>query len=191
MSEHNLWGMDLFINGNNNNIYNNNFINNTNLPQIRVVSSTSNKFNLAPPIGGNYWSDYDEPGEGCNDVIPADGFCDQPYVFAGGQDALPLTTPYFFDSNGDGVDRAIDELINDVQALGLPKSLDNALVRRLKYSQKLLAQGYAPRVPAVVLEVFNLQVNAQSGRKIDPIDAAALVADAELIIRALRGGANR
>jgi parallel beta-helix repeat protein len=91
MLKHRAFGMDLWIQNDNNLIYNNNFIENNNLPQIRVEQSVNNEFQLSPPTGGNYWSDYDEPAEGCNDVAPLDGFCDMPYTFPGGQDNLPWT----------------------------------------------------------------------------------------------------
>jgi parallel beta-helix repeat protein len=100
------WGMDLFSAGNNNLIYNNNFIDNNTtasppLRQIRVVSSPGNVFNLSASAGGdNYWNDYDSSAEGCNDVSPADGFCDQPYMFDGGPDNLPLTSPISPDKEG-------------------------------------------------------------------------------------------
>ncbi|MBI5869668.1 MAG: right-handed parallel beta-helix repeat-containing protein [Actinobacteria bacterium] len=41
--------------------------------------------------GGNYYSWRDNPGEGCSDVDPTDGFCDTPYVFSNGQDNRPWT----------------------------------------------------------------------------------------------------
>jgi len=75
---------------NNNQVFNNNFIDNTN--QASVSFSSGNIFNLATPTGGNYWNNFDEPGEGCDDVSPADGFCDDPFVFFGGQDNLPWAT---------------------------------------------------------------------------------------------------
>lgn len=59
---------------NQNYFVNNNFINNgdgqTNFHNINQSSD-------ALPIGGNYWSDYDTPAEGCND-IDNNGICDQP-----------------------------------------------------------------------------------------------------------------
>ncbi|MCK9351173.1 MAG: NosD domain-containing protein [Candidatus Paceibacterota bacterium] len=67
-------------------IYNNNFIGG----QCQITGMTGNSFNLPKPIGGNYWSDYDTPAEGCSDV-DSDGFCDAPYVFVGAQDNLPWT----------------------------------------------------------------------------------------------------
>ena len=54
-----------------------------------VGSNTWNDINE-----GNYWTDYDEPLEGCNDVNPPFGICDSPYLLNGGSGALdnyPLT----------------------------------------------------------------------------------------------------
>ena len=74
------------VSGVNNTFYNNNFIEN----RKHIATAPNNLFNLVAPIGGNYWDDFDEPIEGCND-IDSDGFCDAPYVFYGGQDNLPWT----------------------------------------------------------------------------------------------------
>jgi len=71
-------------------VYNNNFYDNT--TQVGLSGGSGNSFNLPAPDGGNYWSDYDTPAEGCSDGN-GDGFCDAPYVFAGGQDDLPWTGP--------------------------------------------------------------------------------------------------
>lgn len=72
-----------------NKIYNNNFINNKERIYIYNVNM-GNIFNLATPIGGNYWSDFDTPSEGCSD-LNNDNFCDAPYFFRNGQDNLPWT----------------------------------------------------------------------------------------------------
>lgn len=69
-------------------VYNNNFVNNR--VQAYVYHSGTIHFNLSKPTGGNYWSDYDIPEEGCND-LDSDGFCDEPYYFQGGVDYLPWT----------------------------------------------------------------------------------------------------
>ena len=79
----------ILLSSNNNQIYKNNLI--SNFTQASVQVSGDNVFNLATPIGGNYWSNFDTPAEGCND-INNDSFCDAPYVFSGGQDNLPWTT---------------------------------------------------------------------------------------------------
>ncbi len=72
----------------NNQIYHNNFLSNT--TQV-YISSTSyvwgNSFNFPAPTGGNYWSNWTSPDAN------GDGFVDSPFVFYGGQDSLPLTSP--------------------------------------------------------------------------------------------------
>ena len=73
-----------------NQIYNNNFVNNW--AQAYVYTSLvgdNNVFNLDLPIGGNYWSNWTSPDEN------NDGIVDSPYVHVpyGVQDNLPWTTP--------------------------------------------------------------------------------------------------
>jgi parallel beta-helix repeat protein len=70
-------------------VYNNNFINN--LIQI-YQDGSGTSFNQAAPVGGNFFSDFHTPGQGCVDTTPSDGFCDTAYAFSGGQDNLPWTT---------------------------------------------------------------------------------------------------
>lgn len=84
-------GIKVYRASNNNIVYQNVFMGNN--FNASVAGSTGNLFNLPIPIGGNYWSDFDELAEGCTDVSPADGFCDSPYNFSGGQDSLPWTVP--------------------------------------------------------------------------------------------------
>lgn len=62
--------------GADNKIYNNNFIDNQQQAFDRWAMDI---FNLDAPIGGNYWSNYDTPEEGCYDTN-SDGFCDTPYT---------------------------------------------------------------------------------------------------------------
>jgi len=89
----------------NNKIYNNNFISNSNQSRIwsyvmengmilGVVSdaSGSNIFNLDLPIGGNYWDNFDEASEGCND-IDSNNICDSPFVSSETQDNFAWTVP--------------------------------------------------------------------------------------------------
>ena len=71
----------------NNQIYNNNFIDNSN-QQAYVYGGSGNVFNLDRPIGGNFWSDWTGPD------ADGDGFVDFPYVFDDGQDNLPLANPF-------------------------------------------------------------------------------------------------
>jgi parallel beta-helix repeat protein len=82
-------GVGLILsNSDNNEVYNNNFIDNLN-QGVGDVGGSGNIFNLPVPDGGNYWSDFDEASEGCEDTAPADGFCDAPKLFLGGIDNLP------------------------------------------------------------------------------------------------------
>lgn len=109
-----------------NEIYNNNFINNTNQATIQPAAG-ANMFSLPAPIGGNYWDTYDEASELCVDEQPADGFCDQPYFLGNGEDLLPWTAAYgWLDSDGDGwldADDNCPDLFNpeqtDINADGL------------------------------------------------------------------------
>ena len=77
---------------NNNQFYHNNVIIST--PYHVFINpgdaSTGNIFNQSLPIGGNYWSNFDIPAEGCLDAND-DHICDSPYYFYGGQDNLPWT----------------------------------------------------------------------------------------------------
>jgi nitrous oxidase accessory protein NosD len=74
----------------NNLIYNNNFIGG-----LWFEGTLGGSFNLPKPIGGNYWSGYHTPSQGCNDAN-IDGFCDEPLVISYWQgevrDNLPWTT---------------------------------------------------------------------------------------------------
>ncbi len=95
----------------NNKIYHNDFIDNTN----QAFDDTDrNKWNVSYPSGGNYWSDFDEPGEGAYDdykgpdqnVTGSDGIVDNgtiggggrnPYVIdADSQDNFPLIKPFLY-----------------------------------------------------------------------------------------------
>ncbi len=75
-----------------NQVYNNNFENTTEQQAEVYKEGTGNidgnVFNLAFPIGGNYWSDWRTPDNDANGVV------DLPYVFTGGQDKYPWTEQY-------------------------------------------------------------------------------------------------
>lgn len=110
-------GLQIYNSGNNQ-VYNNNFINNSvghqaevdaigcdGMPSMYVgghifwgpSGCTGNVFNLDRPVGGNYWSDYDtSQPQVCTDTNN-DGFCDVAYVIFprfpqySGYDFLPWT----------------------------------------------------------------------------------------------------
>lgn len=67
-------------------VFHNNFINNT--TQVEVIPGSGNRFDNGS--GGNHWSDFDEPAEGCSDTNN-DGICDAPRpVPAGNTDNFPF-----------------------------------------------------------------------------------------------------
>ncbi|HOT93886.1 MAG TPA: NosD domain-containing protein [Methanoregulaceae archaeon] len=84
--------------------YNNRFMNQGD--NVKVVgSSTGNSFSVSrrtgpniiggPYIGGNYWAK--PSGNGFSETHgdgDGDGFCDEPFEFAGQVDALPIASPY-------------------------------------------------------------------------------------------------
>ncbi len=78
-------GIFLALSSNNNNeVYNNNFIDNLTW-QVYMGGGQNNVFNLAKPIGGNYWNNWTTPDD------DSDGFVDVPYEFGGGVDYFPWT----------------------------------------------------------------------------------------------------
>jgi hypothetical protein len=80
---------------------------------------------------------------------------------------------------------AIEDLIADVEAAGLPDGLENSLTKKLSNAQGSLARG---QIKAAIgkIQAFINQVRAQRGKKIDEADADAWIADAEAIIDALK-----
>lgn len=81
----NLYGLLLYRIGStpsNNQVYNNNFLNNISY-QAYNTPAGGNTFNLAAPVGGNYWSNWISPDTN------NDRFVDSPYSFTGSSDNLP------------------------------------------------------------------------------------------------------
>lgn len=85
-------GVWISNNANDNTVYNNNFIATLSRQALVDGNSIGNLFDLPAPVGGNYYDNYDEPAEGCNDAN-SDRFCGAANVFSGGQDNLPWTRP--------------------------------------------------------------------------------------------------
>jgi len=75
----------------NNLVYHNNFLEPTAVQINDECGGCDNLFFIG--TGGNYYSDYDEPSEGCNDVN-SDGFCDDPFL-------IQSTGPFIPDNNQD------------------------------------------------------------------------------------------
>ncbi len=75
------------LHANRNQVYHNDFINNTTQATV-YAEGTANIFNLDAPVGGNYWSSH------ISADANQDGFADSPYAFSGGQDNLPLMVSF-------------------------------------------------------------------------------------------------
>ncbi len=77
---------------------NDNIIDNTN----QAYDNKANTWDNGYPSGGNYWSDFDEPGEGAyddyqganQDILDSDGIVDATYIIdSNSQDKYPLIEP--------------------------------------------------------------------------------------------------
>jgi len=75
-------------------VFHNSFENNSD--QAEVTGGSGNLFNQPAPVGGNHWTDFDSPVEGCSDG-DSDHICDAAYSFPGGVDDLPFNTMWGWD----------------------------------------------------------------------------------------------
>ena len=96
LSRNGLYGINVTNTSWNNSIHHNGFINNslllTNATQA-IDENGTNNWNFSEE--GNYWTDFDEPVEGCYDN-DTNWICDAPYLLDGyvnAMDYYPLTTP--------------------------------------------------------------------------------------------------
>lgn len=71
--------------------YNNTLIGNTKAARVQEDRYT-NKWDNGLPAGGNYWSDYHTPSQGCKD-LNHNHLCDAPYVSDGVRDNYPWLIP--------------------------------------------------------------------------------------------------
>lgn len=84
LTENRVEGIDLHTSMGNR-VYHNNLIESEAVPIINSPSELPNVYFINS--GGNYYSTFDEPSEGCfNQNL--DDFCDSPYDFKGGQDSM-------------------------------------------------------------------------------------------------------
>ena len=155
-----------------NQIYNNNFINNS--IQASVEDGSGNEFSLEKPNGGNYWSDWTSPD---ND---GDGFWDNPYVFAGGQDNFPWVCQDGWKPTG-----ATVYLIITVESFELPKGIEKSLTMPLKAAINSL-ENYHEQAAIGQLTGFIRHVEAQNGKKLTEEQAQTLIAAAQRIIDSIQ-----
>ncbi|MBI5205638.1 MAG: right-handed parallel beta-helix repeat-containing protein [Nitrospirae bacterium] len=178
----NSYGIFFFYSSNNQIFYNNNLINNQ--TQAYFIES-GGIFNLEKPTGGNYWSNFDTPEEGCSDA-DYDGFCDSPYYlgslgyFGYGVDYLPWTTQ-------DGWKKpTMESLITLISQLLQSGGIDNAgiansLLSKLNNALTATNNGNG-QASDDIMQAFINQVSAQAGQHISADAAAILINAATYII---------
>lgn len=83
----------------------------------------------------------------------------------------------------------IPNIVSNVQALGLPNGLTNALLAKLNNAIASFQNGNA-NAGVNKLNAFINQVNAHSGGNITEEDAAALIAQAQSVISTVENGGN-
>jgi len=91
------YGICLWVHSSNNNIYHNEFINNTSQVDCDVWTEVIDIWDDGYPSGGNYWSNYtgvDENSGPNQDQLGSDGIGDTPYIIdADNIDRYPLMVP--------------------------------------------------------------------------------------------------
>jgi len=163
-----------------NQVYNNNFLANTQHTYVfspLIDASYGNVFNLDLPIGGNYWQNHNanNPYELFYNDPPVNPITD--YLPWGEPDGWPPPTP-------PTPEEAIEELIADVEELNAKEGILNSLDAKLQNALEALdAANAGQRQDAInKMEAFINAVEAQSGNQILVEDANALIASAEYII---------
>ncbi|MDH7477489.1 MAG: pectinesterase family protein [Candidatus Bathyarchaeota archaeon] len=111
----------IYIVGENNVIYHNNFINNTKNVHVYNITSYNNFWDNGYPSGGNYWSDYagvDLYSGPYQNITGSDGISDTPYIIdENNVDNYPLMGPFrsFNTSVGYSVDVISNSTIENFQ----------------------------------------------------------------------------
>ncbi|GAG88373.1 unnamed protein product [marine sediment metagenome] len=118
------WAVSLSQSSDNNQLYHNSFLDNTNNGWDESINTWDNGY----PSGGNYWDDYTgiDNYHGVNQDIPgSDGMGDTPYPISGGnnQDNYPLMetfTGFYYDDFEDGTLDKWNIILGDWEVLTEP-----------------------------------------------------------------------
>ena len=102
-------------------------------------------------------------------------------------DQCPIEDATGFDVNGDGCVDRIEDFVDIIENLNLPKGIENSLTSKINNAQKLLDKGN-DNAAINLLEAFINHVKAQSGKKIPEEDANMLIEYANNIIRQIEEG---
>ena len=171
---------------NNNRIYHNNFINNT--EHALIYESLSNTWDNGYPSGGNYWSDHVTVDDCCGinqDEPGSDGIVDEPYIIDDdNRDNYPLVEPW------SPLPRTIEELKTEIEKCWSEGEIDNqgivnSLIVKLNVAQKLVDKGNIDEAKSILEDDFISQVQNLSGIHITPEAADILIKSAEYILSQL------
>lgn len=113
------------------------------------------------------------------------------YVFTlvvndGAADSAPDSVTIMVTGGGGSIAAQIQNLINQVESLGLPKGQENSLEAKLRSALASVQRGNENSASGQ-LGAFINEVQAQRGKKIPSADADALIASAQQIIGELSG----
>jgi parallel beta-helix repeat protein len=164
-----------------NQIYNNNFINNT--FQTYVWTGYVNTWDNGYPSGGNYWSDYTDvdvySGPHQNET-GSDGIWDHPYIIgAGNIDNYPLVEPW--SPKPQSPREALEEMVETIETWSLPEGIENSLKSKLEGVLRLLDKEI--EIGAIrLLEAFINEVEVLSEKKLTITQADFLISEAHRII---------
>lgn len=113
-------------------VWNNNLIGGVG---ARAIGGSGNAFDRGLPDGGNHWSSYDEPGEGCADAN-GDGFCDTAFEFQAG-----LVDAYPYVARNGWLTPTLETLRGVLDGLGLADRHYEPLAAKLDTAAALLERG--------------------------------------------------
>lgn len=152
--------------------YHNNFIDNARQAGARL--SPDARFS-DPDLGGNYWSDYDTPEEGCYDA-DSNGLCDNLYALRhfGGIDYLPWNTQDGWETPEAILTDIIGTISTELETGGIVKSgTAKSLTSALDNALSSIEQGHINAAKNQIKAVLN-HIKAQEGKSITPSTAEAL-----------------
>ena len=155
--------------GDQNRIYNNNFLSNGNSGIILEHCS----LNFGLPYGGNHWSEYDRPEEGCWDWDD-DDICDSPFVINGSLNVKDNFPWVLKDGWKNDVNQSLTYLEDYVVHLRMEEEIENSILLKLYHAERVLEQGnYEQAIDHLESLVF--QTESLEGKELYEIQAKEII----------------